>query len=72
MNFVLSTQIGEPVDAGEPDRVARPYVGPGGTDVVVLREARGREVSSVAARKATRRRVLRCYVETAATTRRWA
>lgn len=70
--IVLSTQTGEPVDARERDRVAHRYVGPDGTEVVVVRDVRGRNVSSAAAHNGTRRLVSYRHVETAATTRRWA
>lgn len=42
MKFVNSTQAGEPVEPGEPDRVAHRYAGRDGEPVVVLRDARGR------------------------------
>lgn len=42
MRFVAETQTGEPVDTGNPDRVAHRYTAPDGRKVVVVRDARGR------------------------------
>ena len=42
MKFVIQTQTGEPVEVGAPNRVAHRYIGPDGSAVVVVRDARGR------------------------------